>query len=159
MTKLTSLTAALLFAGLVAVVQPSHAQVPPSGAAPQAQDQQDHQAHHPSPTEQSVTPAQETEMAGMQQKMMADMKAMDARLDALVTKMNTAKGDAKMEVMSELLTTIVQQRATMRDRMMNMQSQMMGHMMQHMSAGMSPEMKKMMAECPMMKQMGAAKEK
>lgn len=158
MTKFTCLTAALLFTGLVAVAQPSHAQEPPSGTTPQAQGQ-DHQTHHPAPAEQPVTPAQETEMAGMQQKMMADMKAMDARLDALVTKMNAAKGDAKIEAMADVLTTVVQQRATMRDRMMNMQSQMMGHMMRHMSSGMSPEMKKMMSECPMMKQMGAAKEK
>ncbi|MBI4486443.1 MAG: hypothetical protein HY655_10570 [Acidobacteria bacterium] len=38
-------------------------------------------------------------------------------------------------------------------RMMQMQGRMMGNMMQHMS----PEMQKMMAECPMMKQMGTAK--
>ena len=38
----------------------------------------------------------------MQQKMMADMKAMDAKLDALVTKMNAAKGDAKVDAIAQL---------------------------------------------------------
>jgi hypothetical protein len=136
MNRFTCLTTALLCVGLVAVVPPSAAQAP------------------------TVDAVQETEMGNMRQKMMADMKAMDARLDALVSKMNAAKGDAKIEAMAEVLTTVVHQRQTMRDRMMDMQSRMMGHMMQHTAAGMSPEMKKMMmGECPMMKQMGAASEK
>lgn len=60
--------------------------------------------------------------------------------------------------MAEVVTTLAQQRTAMRDRMTTMQTRMMGHMMQHMSGGMSPDMKKMMAACPMMKQMGTAKE-
>ena len=77
------------------------------------------------------------------QKMMAEMKAMDATLDVLMTKMNAATGEAKVDAIAELLTAIVQQRAAMHDRMMQMQSQMMGQMMQ--------------MHGQMMKQMGGAK--
>lgn len=159
MTKSTYLTTSFLVAGLVTLGSPAVAQTAPPASTPQAQGQQSHEAHHPAQATPKVSQAQETEMTGMQQKMMADMKAMDAELDALVTKMNAAKGDARVEAMAEVLTTLVQERSTMRDRMMNMQTHTMGHMMQHMSEGMSPDMKKMMAACPMMKQMGAAKEK
>lgn len=125
--------------------------------APVAAQQPDQKDHHPAGDQKAEMPKQEAHMMQMRQKMMGDMKAMDGKLDTLVTKMNAATGQAKVDVMAELVTVMAQQRAMMRDGMMQMQGEMMGHMMQHMSGGMSPDMKTMMAECPMMKQMGTAK--
>jgi hypothetical protein len=155
MTRFNILTGALAIGGLIALTQSAYAQAGAS-TAPAAQ-QQTHEEHHPAGDQPPVTQAQEKGMMEMRQKMMADMKAMDATLEALVTKMKAAKGDAKVDAIAELVAAVVQQRTAMHDRMTQMQSQMMGHMMQHMSAGMSPEMKKMMAACPMMKQMEAAR--
>jgi|GEM_PF-1745798 len=160
MIRLTTLaSAALLIGGLAGV---THLTATPVLASPNpvAAQQQDHQEHHPTPAEQAETQKQDAQMMQMHQKMMADMKAMDDKLNTLVTKMNAATGDAKVNAMAELVTAVVQQRGTMRDAMMRMQGQMMGHMMQQMAGGMSPEMKKMMADSPMMKMMmsgGAAK--
>jgi hypothetical protein len=45
-------------------------------------------------------------------KMMADMKAADARLEALVQTMKSASGNDKVRAMQELLTELVQKRST-----------------------------------------------
>jgi type II secretory pathway component PulM len=82
------------------------------------------------------------------QKMMEEMKAMDARLDGLVQKMNAAQGQAKTDATAATVTELVQQRKTMHERMMSMHQGMMGHMMGHMAEG-----KESMAACPMMKMM------
>lgn len=87
-------------------------------------------------------------MAG-QQKMMAEMKAADARLDTLVKKMNGSAGMDRAEATTAVVNEMVTQRRTMRDGAMKMQHEMMTHMMEHMQAG-----KDSMATCPMMKQMG-----
>jgi hypothetical protein len=71
-------------------------------------------------------------MIGRHQKMMANMKAMDAKLNELVAKMNSATGEAKVDAIAELLTTIVQQHQSMRGGMMQMQGQMMNQMQDHM---------------------------
>jgi len=109
-----------------------------STQAPSAQtDPQDHQAHHPAEPAQPDRQA-DTKTSGMQSKMMADMKAQDAKVDALVTKMNAATGNAKVDATAELLTAIVQQHKTMRDGMMQMQDGMMMQMhdqMMKMGAG------------------------
>jgi hypothetical protein len=88
------------------------------------------------------------EMMARHQKMMDEMKAMDARLDGLVQKMNTAQGQAKVDATAAAVTELVQQRKTMHERMMGMHQGMMGHMMGHMAEG-----KESMAACPMMKMM------
>jgi hypothetical protein len=152
MTRLTLFTSALAIVGFIGVVQyPTVLEA----AAPRA-SQQDHEAHHPLGSPPPVSQAQEAGMVDMHQRMMAEMVAVDSKLDALVAKMNAATGEAKLQAIAELLTAIVEERTAMRSGMMQMQGQT-GQTMQHMSQGMSPEMQKMMAECPMMKQMGGAR--
>jgi len=46
----------------------------------------------------------DTKMSGMQSKMMADMKSLDAKVDTLVTKMNAATGNARVDAIAEWLT-------------------------------------------------------
>jgi formate dehydrogenase maturation protein FdhE len=152
MTRLTILASALAIGGFVSV---THLTTTPllAWADPVAVQQQDRQEHHPTAAEQAEMQKQEAQTMQMHQKMMADMKAMDEKLNALVTKMNAASGEAKVNAIAEVVTASVQQRAAMRDTMMQMHGQMMGHMMQQMAGGMSPEMKKMMADSPMMKKM------
>ena len=129
MTRFRLFASALATAGLIAVTQPAQAQsAAPAAPGAQQQDQQDHQTHHPATEPAPDVNAQESQMKDMQQKMIADMKAMDAKLDAIVTKMNTAKGDAKVDAIAEVLTAMVQQHRTMRDGMMQMQGQMMMQM-------------------------------
>lgn len=152
MTRLTILVSALAIGGFVNVTPLTGTPVL-AWADPVAAQQQDHQAHHPTATEQAEMQKQEAQTMQMHQKMMADMKAVDEKLNALVMKMNAATGEAKVNATAEVVTAVVQQRAAMRDAMMQMQGQMMGHMMQQMAGGMSPEMKKMMADSPMMKMM------
>lgn len=65
------------------------------------------------------------DMMKMHEKMMADMKAEQAKLDELVKKMNSATGDAKLGVMAELLTEIVRDHRTMGERMDTMHQHMM----------------------------------
>jgi len=86
------------------------------------------------------------------EKMMAEMKAADARLDDLVAKMNGAPAMEKATATAAVVNEMVAQRRTMRDGMMKMEHGMMGHMMEHMQSG-----KDGMAMCPMMKQMGGMK--
>lgn len=60
-------------------------------------------------------------MMKMQEQMMAEMKAGDARLDALVKDMNAATGPAKITAMSATLTELVRQQKAMHDHMGHMQ--------------------------------------
>ncbi len=69
-----------------------------------------------------------SQMMGMHEKMMADMKAMDVTVDALITKMNAATGAAKVDAMAEALTAMVKQHKTMHEGMMKMEGQMMMQM-------------------------------
>jgi hypothetical protein len=94
-------------------------------------------------------PMQGHQMMGMQ----PEKTTPEANLQALVVKMNAAKGQAKLDAIAELLAALVQQQVPKAGGMMPMDGQMMGQMMKSMGEGMSPEMKKMMAECPMMKMM------
>ena len=65
------------------------------------------------------------DMMKMHEKMMADMKAEQAKLDDLVKKMNSTTGDARVNVMAELLTEIVRGHRMMGDHMGNMHQHMM----------------------------------
>lgn len=65
------------------------------------------------------------DMAKMHEKMMADMKADQAKLDDLVKKMNAATGDTKVGVMADLLTEIVAGHRRMGERMSGMHEHMM----------------------------------
>ena len=144
MKRLTLLTSMLVVGGVLVLAGSLGAQTP----APPPPDM----------------PMQGHQMMGMQ----ADKTTPEANLQALVAKMNAAKGQAKIDAIAEVLAALVQQQGPkaggmmpMDGPMMKMDGQMMGRMMkmmQSMTEGMSPEMKKMMAECPMMKMMGAGKQ-
>jgi hypothetical protein len=61
-------------------------------------------------------------------KMMADMKAADARLDALAQKMKSALGDDKILAMQQLLAELLQNQVTMHEHMLMMHTMMMSQM-------------------------------
>lgn len=89
------------------------------------------------------------QMAQDHQKMMDDMKAMDARLDTLVQQMNSATGPAKVDATAAVVNEMVTQRKSMRESMAGMQGKMMVHMMEHMHAGGADALMK----CPVMQHM------
>lgn len=93
-------------------------------------------------------------MMAMRQKMMADSKAADAQLQPLVDKMNGAKGRAKVDAMAAVLTELVRQRTAARGQMDQMSHMMIPNMMGMMTQGMTADMRKMAAQCPMMKGFG-----
>ena len=107
----------------LAMAAPGWAQSAPSGPPPP--EQENHELHHPegSPAPPAATP--QAPPAGMQQKMMDEMKVMHGRLDALVARLNAATGDAKVAAMAELLTAMVGQHAMMCEGMMKMPGGMM----------------------------------
>jgi hypothetical protein len=114
-----------------------------AGQAQAAQQPGQHDQHTQKPDMASCQA-----MMAQHQKMMDEMKAMDARLDGMVQKMNAAQGQAKTDATAATVTELVQQRKTMHERMMAMHQGMMSHMMGHMAEG-----KESMAACPMMKMM------
>lgn len=120
MTRLMIFASVVAIGGLIAVTQTVRAQAGDSAAQ---------EAHHPATEQAATMQNQQTQMMGVHQKMMADMKAMDARLDALMTTMNAATGDARVDAIADVVTAVVQQRATMHDGMMQMHGQMMNQMM------------------------------
>jgi hypothetical protein len=124
------------------------AQTPSAG--PVAQHQ--HEAAPTSPasamTEDQGSTAMGQHMMAMRQKMMADQKAAIDRLQPLLETMNAAKGEARVDAMAAVLTELVHQRS---EQMPNM----MGAMMQ----SMSDDMRKLAAECPMMKGAGDTPQK
>jgi membrane protein involved in colicin uptake len=78
------------------------------------------------------------------EKMMAEMKAMDARLDEKLAAMNAAKGDKKVEAMAAVINELVAQRKEMREHFGGMHRGMGGPMMGHGG----------MMQCPMMQHHG-----
>jgi septal ring factor EnvC (AmiA/AmiB activator) len=128
---------------LVAALLAWQGSAPLAGQSQQAGQKDPHAQHAQKPDMASCEA-----MMAQHQKMMEEMKAMDARLDGLVQKMNAAQGQAKTDATAATVTELVQQRKTMHERMMSMHQGMMGHMMGHMAEG-----KESMAACPMMKMM------
>ena len=61
-------------------------------------------------------------------KMMADMKAADARLEALAQTMTSARGDDKVAAMQALLTELVKNQVDMHRNMAIMHDHMMSQM-------------------------------
>ena len=61
-------------------------------------------------------------------KMMADMKAADARLEALAQTMKSASGNDKVRAMQELVTELVQNQVDMHRHMAMMHEHMMSQM-------------------------------
>ena len=137
MTAFKLVIAALAIAGTSTLIPLAHAQTAGTKApTAQAPNPQDHSAHHPdAEPAQAAKPADK--MAGMHGKMMADMKAQNAKLEALAAKMKAAKGDAKTAAIEELLTAMLQQHRSMRDGMMQMQGEMMMQMHEQMMKPMA----------------------
>ena len=68
------------------------------------------------------------QMMAMHEKMMADMKAMDATLDMKVAAMNAAKGSAKVDATAAVVNEMVTHHKQMMAKMMTMQGHMMSGM-------------------------------
>jgi hypothetical protein len=122
------------------------AQTPPA-AQPQKHEQMQHKPAKPGASAKMTMDCQQ--MMQAHQKMMADMKAADARLDTLVQQMNSATGQAKVDATAAVVSELVTLRKTTSDRMEGMHGQMMQHMMEHLQSGGADAMMK----CPMMEMM------
>lgn len=125
-------------------------------AQPPAAARASQQPAAPAPSAEAKKQSQSPTMMGqnmmaMRQKMMADSKAADAQLQPLVDKMEAAKGPAKVDAMAAVLTELVRQRTIARGHMDQMSQMMMPNMMGMMMQGMTADMRKMAAQCPMMK--------
>jgi hypothetical protein len=84
-------------------------------------------SQNPAPqTAAPPSPSGMGDMMKMHEKMMADMKAGDARLDALVKSMNAAAGDAKTNAIAAVVNELVQQHKAMHAHMGEMHQHMMG---------------------------------
>jgi hypothetical protein len=66
------------------------------------------------------------DMMKMHERMMAEMKAGDAKLDALVKEMNAATGDTKVNAVAAAVNELVRQHKAMHEHMGQMHQQMMG---------------------------------
>ena len=88
------------------------AQAPPAQASPQPAREQ--------------SPSSTQNMMKMHEKMMAEMKAADAKLDALVKEMNAASGDTKVTAVAAVVTELVRQHKSMHEHMGQVHQQMMG---------------------------------
>jgi hypothetical protein len=71
---------------------------------------------------------QSKKMMAMREKMMADMKAMDAKMDLKVAAMNAAEGTAKTDAIAAVVNEMVLQHKQMMANMDTMCKQMMEHM-------------------------------
>ena len=71
---------------------------------------------------------QSMQMMAMHEQMMADMKAMDAKMDLKVAAMNAAKGPAKTNAIAAVINEMVSQQKQMMAKMATMHGQMMEHM-------------------------------
>jgi hypothetical protein len=71
---------------------------------------------------------QSTKMTAMREKMMADMKAMGAKMDVKVAAMNAAEGPAKTDAMAAVVNEMVLQHKQMMANMDTMCKQMMENM-------------------------------
>ncbi len=71
---------------------------------------------------------QHTKMMAMHDKMMADKKAMDAKMDQKVATMNAAQGSAKIDAMANVINEIAAQHKQMTNHMDSMHKDMMGNM-------------------------------
>ena len=93
------------------------------------------------------------QMMAMHNRMMADMKAMDASLEQKVAAMNASKGNARIDAMAAVINEMASQRKQMVAKMTSMQDQMMAHMGEHVAQSGSAAMRQSMAQCPMVKGM------
>lgn len=95
-------------------------------AAASAQSQHDHK-DPASPPQSGQSRPREADKS-MHERMMADMKAADARLAGLVDAMNTAKGDAKVDAIAQVVNELVRQHKAMHEHMATMQTMGSGMM-------------------------------
>jgi hypothetical protein len=127
----------LVVTSLPLVVRAQPAAAPsPSQSAPQAGAQ----------TEDKMDPGtigKCKEMQARHEQVMAEMKAMDARLDEKLAAMNAAKGDQKVEAMAVVINELVSQRKAMKEQF--------GAMHRGMRGSMRGQHGAMLTDCPMMK--------
>ena len=71
---------------------------------------------------------QHAKMMAMHEKMMADKKAMDAKMDQKVAAMNAAQGTAKTDAMASVINEMVAQHKQMTTHMDSMHKEMMDKM-------------------------------
>jgi hypothetical protein len=87
---------------------------------------------------------QKMQMMAMHEQMMADTKAMDAKMDLKVAEMNAAKGAPKTNAIAAVINEMVSQQKQMMARMATIHGQMMEHMahpdgpMKGMDTGKAP---------------------
>lgn len=86
------------------------------GAVLAAQSQQ-HDHNAPGSPAQAGQGAPAQADMGMHGRMMADMKAADARLAGLVDAMNAARGEARVEALVKVANELVSQHKAMHERM------------------------------------------
>ncbi len=72
--------------------------------------------------------AKQMQMMAMHEQMMADMKAMDAKMDVKVADMNAAKGTAKTNAIAVVINEMGSQQKQMMAKMAIMHAQMMENM-------------------------------
>lgn len=137
---------ALVLSGLLATV--ALGQATPSA----------HETHHPQPSAKAddtqATGSRCQQMMAAREKMMSDISSMNARFDELVARMDATQGDAKVAAMGAVVRELLVQRTRMAEVMTQMQPKMMAHMMEHAGPD-TQEAKDAMAQCPMMKAIGA----
>jgi ribosomal protein L31E len=124
MTRVVVLIAALVFGGIVAAPY-LLAQTP----APSVHEEHALPAGHP------PVAAAPTAQSAMHEKMMAHMKAADAKVDALIAKATASRGDAKVDALLEVIAAMREQNKAMHDGMMQMHTAMHGSMQGQMPMG------------------------
>ena len=102
-----------------------------AGVTPAAPTVHEHTAHqHGKSGDTAGGKERHERMQAHHEEMMAEMKAMDARLTEKVAAMNAAGGNDKIEAMAAVINELVAQRKTMQEHMMsrheNMKSQCCG---------------------------------
>lgn len=143
-------TVGLGAAGALAVLSVSMLAAQAPTAAPTARQQ----APSANATKQDEAATSGQNMMAMRQKMMVAQKESDARLQPLIDKMNAATGSAKVDVMAAVVTELVRQHAVDGQSMNQMSQMMMPNMMGMMMQGVTADMRKLAAQCPMMKGFG-----
>ena len=87
-------------------------------------------AQQPSTHEQHHGQASTAQQSGMMDhhKMMADMKAADARLQSLADKMTSARSDEKVQAIQDVVSALVKDQLDMHQHMAMMHDHMMSQM-------------------------------
>ncbi len=118
----------------------------PAGTPTAGHDDAAH--HHGTPPDVTGSKGPSDHLRDHHEKMMAEMKASDARLAERVAAMNAATGNDKVEAMAAVINELVAQRNAMREHMMERRGAM-GHPPAGQAPG--PQGQGGPPDCPMMK--------